>query len=144
MIEPKLINGGLAVDDRGQLMFINEFDFSTANIKRFYVVSNHSKGFVRAWHGHKKEGKYVFVPKGSIILGMIPLLYEDTDVMKKHVLSEKKPQILYIPPGFYHGYMTLTDDTQVIFYSTATIEESKDDDYRLEANHWDIKTIEER
>ena len=45
---PRLIEGGLAVDDRGSVAFVNDFDLAVA--RRFYVVSNHSAGFVRAWH----------------------------------------------------------------------------------------------
>ena len=65
MEEPKIISGGLAVDDRGVVSFINDFNFS--NVKRFYQVENHRQGFIRAWHGHKKEGKYVYVCQGSAL-----------------------------------------------------------------------------
>ena len=57
-----LLNGGLAVDDRGQVSFVNDFHFE--NVKRFYMVSNHKQGFIRAWHGHKNESKYVSVVSG--------------------------------------------------------------------------------
>ena len=57
MDAPWLIEGGLAVDDRGIVSFVNDFDF--AGVKRFYMVSNHKAGFVRAWHAHKHEAKYV-------------------------------------------------------------------------------------
>jgi dTDP-4-dehydrorhamnose 3,5-epimerase len=40
--------------------------------------------------------------------------------------------------------MSLTDDTRLIFFSTSTLEESKGDDVRYDARHWDIWTIEER
>ena len=67
----ELINGGVAVDDRGQLSFVNDFDFT--DVKRFYMVENHEQGFIRAWHGHKKEGKYVYVPSGAILIGTVNL-----------------------------------------------------------------------
>ena len=51
--------GGLFSDDRGHLRFVNDFNFE--GVKRFYQVENHSKNFIRAWHGHEKEGKYVYV-----------------------------------------------------------------------------------
>ena len=51
----EFVAGGLAVDDRGSLKFIN--DFALAGYKRFYVVENHKQGFIRAWHGHKHEAK---------------------------------------------------------------------------------------
>ena len=44
--EPEIIKGGVAVDDRGCVRFVNDFDFK--DVKRFYQISNHEKGFIRA------------------------------------------------------------------------------------------------
>lgn len=126
-----LLKGDVAVDDRGKVTFVNDFKFE--GVKRFYMVQNHSKGFVRAWHGHKREGKYVFVTRGSIILGIVSM--EEGGVIR-HILSADKPQVLYIPPNNYNGFKTLTDDAQVIFYSTLTMEEAKGDDFRKPADTW--------
>ena len=67
MSEPRIINGSRFIDDRGQLNFANDFDF--AGVKRYYSVTNHRKGFVRAWHGHKLESKYITMARGSAIVG---------------------------------------------------------------------------
>ena len=134
-----IYQGRVAVDDRGKLTFVNDFDFQ--GVKRFYVVENHQRGFVRAWHGHKKEGKYVFVPRGAAIVGVVSM---DSQEVQRLVLSADKPQVLYIPPGHYNGFKTLTDDTQVIFFSTSTLKESEGDDYREDANKWDIWEVNER
>ena len=56
--EIEKVEGGLFADDRGFLRFVNNFDFS--QVKRFYQVENHSAGFIRAWHGHKKEKKFIY------------------------------------------------------------------------------------
>src|ERR1700736_3786364 len=50
---PELLRGALAVDDRGEVAFVNEFTFD--GVKRFYTVASHFPGFVRAWHGHLHE-----------------------------------------------------------------------------------------
>lgn len=123
-----MLNGDIAIDDRGKVSFVNDFDFK--DVKRFYVVENHQKGFVRAWHGHKKEGKYVYVSKGAAIIAVVSMKEKS---QQRYVLSAEKPQILFIPPENYNGFKTLTDDTQVFFFSTSTLEESKDDDFRLPA-----------
>ena len=139
MEEPLIIDGGLAVDDRGSLRFFNTFSFE--GIKRFYVVSNHKSEFIRAWHGHKNEGKYIFVAVGSAVVAAVKL--DDWEKPSKdlpiyrHVLSAEKPAILYIPPGYANGSMTLTDDAKILFFSTSTLEESKNDDFRFDANYWD-------
>lgn len=137
----KIIDGGLAVDDRGTVTFVNDFDFK--DVKRFYMVENHKEGFVRAWHGHKKEGKYVFVVSGAAIVACVPL--EGKWELTRVVLSADKPQVMFIPPGYYNGFKTLTDDTKVIFYSTSTLLESADDDIRERADRWDnVWKVEER
>jgi len=127
------INGNSFVDDRGTLRFVNDFDFS--KVKRFYQVENHSRGFIRAWHGHKKEAKYVYLVKGSALVGVVDLATEE---VQKIVLSSQNPSILYIPPNHANGFKTLEDDTILMFFSTSTIEESQGDDYRFDWNKWDI------
>src|SRR5439155_12324049 len=70
--EPRLMVGGSLTDDRGTVAFVNDFDPSTC--RRCYVVTNHSAGFVRAWHGHRKEGKYVSVLRGAAIVAAVRVL----------------------------------------------------------------------
>lgn len=143
---PRLINGGSAVDDRGTLIFANDFDF--AGVKRFYVVTNHRNGFVRAWHAHKHEAKYVTVLQGSALVGAVQI--EDWANPSKNaqvhrvVLSVSKPQIYFIPAGYANGFMSLTEDTILQFFSTSSLEESKGDDIRYDARHWDIWSVIER
>lgn len=129
----KTYNGGLAVDDRGLLRFVNDFDFQ--NVKRFYQVENHRQGFIRAWHGHKAEIKYVYVTSGSILLGLVNM---DTEEVTRHILSARKPQVLYIPAGYYNGFKNLEENTSVIFFSTATMDEAKNDDIRMPYDRWHI------
>lgn len=129
-----IIEGGLSVDDRGTVSFVNDFHFT--GVKRFYLVSNHSKGFVRAWHGHRKEAKYVFVVKGSVLFKVRNM---ESGVIEQVVLSDKKPQILLIPPYNYNGFKTLTEDAQIMFFSTSTLEESLGDDFRLKVKPADFR-----
>jgi dTDP-4-dehydrorhamnose 3,5-epimerase len=132
-METKIINGGLSVDDRGSVTFVNDFDFS--DVKRFYVVENHRAGFIRAWHGHKKEGKYVFVVKGTALVGAVDM---SSDAPGKYILSDRNPKILYIPPGHANGFKTLEEDTRIIFYSTSTLQDSLGDDIRFPFDKWNI------
>lgn len=97
-----MIHGGISVDDRGSVRFVNDFDF--AKIKRFYQVENHQSGFIRAWHGHLIEKKYVYVAKGSALIGAVNL---DSDEVSKFILTDKKPSILHIPNRYANGFKTL-------------------------------------
>ena len=148
MPEPRVIEAGLAVDDRGSLTFANAFDF--AGVKRFYKVTNHGTDVIRAWHGHRKEGKYVYVARGAIILGAVKI--DDTKspskqaAVERWVLSDQKPSLVYIPPGYANGFRSLIPDTHILFFSTSSLEESKGDDYRFPADYWgeDVWHVENR
>lgn len=144
--ELRLIKGGLGIDDRGAVSFVNEFDF--AGVKRFYMVENHKQGFIRAWHGHKKEAKYVSVVSGSAIVAAVKVdNWENPSKnlpVERYVLSARNPQILFIPAGYANGFMSLTEDAKLIFYSTSTLEESKGDDIRFESRLWDAWSVVER
>lgn len=143
---PHLIEGGLSVDDRGLVEFVNDFHFE--RVKRFYFVSNHQAGFVRAWHAHKREAKYVSVVEGAAIVAAVAIDNWDHPSkdaeMHRYVLSDHKPAVLYIPEGYANGFMTLRADTKLIFFSTATIDESRGDDVRYDARYWDPWQVIER
>lgn len=137
---PRLIEGGIATDERGSVSFVNQFSFS--QVKRFYIVENHKLGMVRAWHGHKYESKYVYVISGSALVGAVSIDNWKNPSKKAKVhqflLSSKKPAILYIPKGYVNGFKSLTDDAKLIFFSTRTLDQSKKDDIRFDAKYWDI------
>lgn len=141
MSEIKIIEGGMGIDDRGTVSFVNAFGFS--DVKRFYMVSNFNLETIRAFHGHEKEGKYVFVSKGSIILCAVKMddkiKPNKNNPVSRFILSARKPMIVFLPPGFANGFRSLESDTQVIFFSTSTLEESKGDDYRFPADYWGEK-----
>jgi dTDP-4-dehydrorhamnose 3,5-epimerase-like enzyme len=145
---PQIFKGDISVDDRGALRFVNEFDFS--KVQRFYQVENFSKDVIRAFHGHLKEGKYVYVPTGSILLCWVPLTdkkHPSRDVeVQRLVLSDRKPQVVFIPPGNANGFRVLEENSQVLFFSTSTLEESKGDDYRFAYDYWgeEIWKVENR
>lgn len=136
----KNLPGGISIDDRGHVRYVNDFTFT--GVKRFYQVSSHKQGFVRAWHGHLKENKFVYVVKGSIKLALVPLLESGPKevgiatgaIPSIYYLSASKPSVLHIPGGYANGFQTLEPDTIVMFFSTSSIEESIRDDFRFSAN----------
>lgn len=144
--KPYVFDGGLAVDDRGKTAFVNEFNFE--GVKRFYMVSNHKAGFVRAWHAHRREAKYVMAVSGAAIVGAVKI--DDWEnpsrelPVQRYVVSSKKPQVFYVPPGYANGFMSLTSDLKLMFFSTSTLQESANDDIRYDARYWDIWNVIER
>jgi dTDP-4-dehydrorhamnose 3,5-epimerase-like enzyme len=144
MEEPRLIGGQQYFDDRGCVVAGN--DFNPSEYKRAYVVRNNKLGFVRAWHAHKNEAKLAHVVQGCALICAV--LIDDWDHPGKEQPAFRcvvpAGQMLHIPAGYANGFMNLTEDTIVQFFSTATLEESKADDYRYPARYWDLWQIEER
>ena len=146
MATPHLFEGGLGIDDRGEVGFVNDFTFD--GIKRFYSVTNHRAGFIRAWHAHKREAKYITVAQGAALVGTVKI--DDWDKPSKdskvwrYVLSDRKPSVLYIPVGYANGFMSLTEETKLIFFSTSSLEETQGDDIRYDAYYWNPWQIVER
>lgn len=131
MNEIKEVNGNSFYDDRGVVKFVNDFDLS--QFKRFYTVENHSRGFIRAWHGHKKETKAITCLCGAALIGIVNM---ETGEVTKYTLSANSPKVIIVPPGHANGAKTLTDDCVLMYFSDKTVEESKGDDYRLPWNNW--------
>lgn len=142
----KFISGGTALDDRGKLNFINDLSFE--GFKRFYLVQNHRQGFIRAWHGHKLEGKAVVAIKGSALVCVVKVDNWDSPSRElpvfRQVLSSEKFGALWIPPGYANGFMSLSKDCILMFLSTSSLEESAGDDIRFPSRHWNPWDIEER
>ncbi len=139
---PHLIEGGLSVDERGTVTFVNDFQFE--GVKRFYTVANHERGFVRGWHGHRYEAKYVTVLRGAALIGVVELENWETPareaVVQRFVLSATQPSILYIPPGYANSSRTLTDEALLMYFSTATLAESQADHLRYDPDYWPIES----
>ncbi len=137
---PKLFNVNCSFDDRGEITHCNDFNFQKFKIKRFYKVENNQANFIRAWHGHKKENKFILILKGSVKISLVKV-----DNWKKpnknlkissYVLNDKSPQILFIPGGYAHGTQTLKLNSSFIVFSNFTIKETIKDDYRYNFNYW--------
>ncbi|MCK4359513.1 MAG: dTDP-4-dehydrorhamnose 3,5-epimerase family protein [Candidatus Cloacimonetes bacterium] len=146
MKEPKLIKGDITIDDRGEVSFVNDFDFD--QVKRFYMIKNHKQNFIRAWHGHKNESKYFTVVKGTVLICGVEVndWQKPSKDLKIHrfILSEKKPSVLYLPKGYANGFMLLTEDAKLMVFSTSKLEDSLNDDIRFDSHYWNPWEIKER
>jgi dTDP-4-dehydrorhamnose 3,5-epimerase len=101
-----------------------------ANISQCSLAHNQGIATLRGLHYQKTphaETKVVFCLRGEIYDVVVDLRPSSKTFCKwmAFELSEDKPQLLYIPEGFAHGYQTLTPDTQVYYQmSTAYAPES--------------------
>jgi len=144
--EPVIIEGALNIDDRGILAFSNDIDLS--GVRRFYVMSNHLVGQVRAWHAHRMERKLMWPLSGAMLVGLVQI--DDwtnpskTAPVSRIVLAAEQPRMLIVPPSFANGTMSLTPRSTMLVLSTFVLAESLDDDFRFDSRYWNPWEIQER
>lgn len=135
-------------DDRGTFVpFLNTADFFSEfpelTLKRMYYVFNYGKGVVRGFHFHQKEWKYFIIANGSA--KFVAINPKDEKEQFVFVSSSRKPNLIVIPPGFANGWVSLEDNTILICGSTATFEESIEDDQRFDPYKWgDVWSVKGR
>ncbi len=144
MLKPFLVPMDRYVDDRGSVYcavdHMSKVGPPRLQVKRTYVIHNWEKGRIRAWHGHKEGWTGLHVIQGAAKIVAIPIASEGEQMCsrKKVVLSDKNPGILWVPPGWYNGHMSLEDNTKILVYSTHTFEEVKNDDVRQQLTDADV------
>ena len=128
-----LITPRVFPDDRGFFLeFYKKSDFHAAGITDEFVQDNHSKSTKNVLRGmHYQlppyaQAKLVRVLQGKIYDVIIDLR-EDSPTFGQwdgHELSDENRRMLYVPTGFAHGFLVLSDTTEVEYKVSA--EYSKD------------------
>jgi dTDP-4-dehydrorhamnose 3,5-epimerase-like enzyme len=113
------------VDDRGFLAQLYG-DYQFPEVKRIYLVGNHSKNVIRGFHRHNEEWKAYFVARGTV---KFVLINERKEAVSR-TLSDRKPSVLVVPPKCSHGWISLTEETLIVGLSNKTLDESLKDDFR--------------
>jgi dTDP-4-dehydrorhamnose 3,5-epimerase len=113
IIEPKVFG-----DNRGYFMEIyNKKQFEEAGLNMTFVQDNESKstkGVLRGLHFQKKhtQGKLVRATKGKVFDVAVDLRYGSPTYGQWEgvILSEENKRQFYIPEGFAHGFLVLSDE----------------------------------
>ncbi|HNU30578.1 MAG TPA: hypothetical protein PKN00_15385 [Sedimentisphaerales bacterium] len=136
----RLIEGGLHVDVRGAVLFVNGFDF--AGVNRFYLVWSHQVRTPRGWVGHQREHKWFVAAQGTILLATVQPDRWDYPAnnlpVERFVLCSMKPAVLSVPPGYATASMMLSADALLIVFSSGKIEDAHADDYRFPVETWSV------
>jgi dTDP-4-dehydrorhamnose 3,5-epimerase-like enzyme len=138
--EPRLIAGGLHVDARGSLSFVNDFDFR--GVSRFYTIRAHEPGTPRGWIGHQRESRWFTAVQGTLLIAVVrPDRWEKPSgdlPVQRFVLSSRQPAVLEVPPGHATGMLALTADAICMAFASGRIEEARQDDWRFPVQTWRI------
>jgi dTDP-4-dehydrorhamnose 3,5-epimerase-like enzyme len=133
-------------DDRGYLYEIAHA-YDLPKFGQVYAVGNSARDAIRAFHKHdilwdlfcvvKGSAKFVFVDdrKGSATKGYMQIM----------VTSDRSLKLIIVPPGVYHGWMSLEDDTLMISTASELYNREKPDEYRIDSfTYGDVWTIKGR
>jgi len=121
IIEPTLHG-----DHRGYFMeTYNQQDMTAEGLDMVFVQDNQSmsrKGVLRGLHFQKQfpQGKLVRVIRGSVFDVAIDLRRNSATFGKWYgveLTAENKKQF-YLPPGFAHGFMVLSDEAEFCYKTT--------------------------
>ncbi|HEX5477664.1 MAG TPA: dTDP-4-dehydrorhamnose 3,5-epimerase [Burkholderiales bacterium] len=121
LLEPKVFG-----DERGFLLeSYNRRVFQQAGIDAEFVQDNHSrsvKGVLRGLHYQirQAQGKLVRATRGEIFDVAVDLRKSSSSLGRwvGFTLSAASRQMLWIPPGFAHGFLVLSDEAEVQYKAT--------------------------
>ncbi|MFC2027585.1 dTDP-4-dehydrorhamnose 3,5-epimerase [Chloroflexota bacterium] len=122
LIEPQVF-----IDGRG--FFLETYrmaDFTKAGIERLFVQDNHSrsvKGTLRGLHYQKppfEQGKLVRALRGKVFDVVVDIRKSSPTFGKSLgvTLSDKNKKMIYIPEGFAHGFLVLSDTADLLYKTT--------------------------
>lgn len=117
-VYPKLFG-----DERGYLFEnYNQNDFFSAGLKMNFVQENQSlskKGTLRGLHFQKNhsQGKLVRVLQGQVFDVVVDLRSSSKTFGKYFgiILDSEKRNMLYVPKGFAHGFLTLSEQSVCLY-----------------------------
>lgn len=122
LVEPKVFG-----DDRG--FFLESWNargFAAAGLDLTFVQDNHSrsaKGVLRGLHYQIEDpqGKLVRVTQGRVYDVAVDIRRSSPHFGRwvGYELSDSNHRMLYVPPGFAHGFLVLSDTADFVYKCTS-------------------------
>jgi dTDP-4-dehydrorhamnose 3,5-epimerase len=111
----------------------NQQTFATAGLDLDFVQDNHSRssrGVLRGLHYqlHNPQGKLVRVTRGAVFDVAVDIRRSSPHFGQwtGHELSEENHNMLWIPPGFAHGFQVLSDTADFLYKCTSLYDPPSD------------------
>jgi dTDP-4-dehydrorhamnose 3,5-epimerase len=109
-----------------------------------YLVGDPVRGAIRAFHKHNDLWDWFSISHGSAKF----VLKDDREESSTYgemmtvIASARKPRLIVVPPGVYHGWMSLEDDTQMISIASHTYNREEPDEVRISPDSFgDVWTV---
>lgn len=131
VIDPKVFG-----DERGYFFeSYNHKAFDAAGLPADFLQDNESKsvkGVLRGLHFQRppyEQGKLVRVARGAAMDVSVDIRKSSSTYGKWEAfnLSEQNKRMLWIPPGFAHGFLSLEDDTIFLYKCTNVYNRESED-----------------
>jgi dTDP-4-dehydrorhamnose 3,5-epimerase len=132
------------IDDRGYLYeVIHATDDYLPRFGQTYVVGSPARGTIRGFHRHNDLWDYFCVVRGAGKFVVAKAADDEVkaaadagraakpETIETFVLSERKPSLLVVPPGHWHGWMSLEDETVVVSTGSEVYNRASPDELRV-------------
>ena len=124
-----IIRGGISLDNRGQIRYVNEFDMSS--IKRFYIIQNSDTELIRGWRAHRIEDRWFYVISGSFEINIVQIDNWDQPSVDlsilKYNISAEELQLIHLPAGYGTAIRALDKNSELLVFANYGLEHASSD-----------------
>lgn len=142
----KVVELKVHADDRGYLMeILRSVDEHFTKFGQVYLVGDVARGTIRAFHKHNVLWDYFFISHGTAKFAFRDDRPQSTTYgqMETVVIGEHNPSLIVVPPGVFHGWMSLEDDTQMVSIASEVYNRERPDEVRVPPDSfgytWEVK-----
>ncbi len=121
-------------DDRGYLFeIVHGSDPFVSQFGQVYVVGDRIEKIVRAFHKHDELHDWFCIVKGAAKFVLVDDRPDSPTHEKFDILvgSDRSPSLIVVPPGIYHGWMSLQPDTIMVSTASHEYNREKPDEARI-------------
>jgi dTDP-4-dehydrorhamnose 3,5-epimerase len=127
-------------DDRGYLWeVVHHSDAFVSRFGQVYMVGDRVAQVVRAYHKHAELHDWFCIVHGAAKFVLVDDRATSSSYRKTDVLigSGRTPSLIVVPPGIYHGWMSLEPDTLMCSVASHEYRRSNPDEVRVPPDHFD-------
>jgi len=149
----KIIDLEVNEDDRGSLTVLarsvqdNRPNGVISEYGETYIVHDPVRHTIRAFHKHFHLWDFFCIVHGSAKFCLKDDRPESATYgeLMTIVVSGRKPRLLVVPPGVFHGWMSLEDDTMLVSIANTIYNREKPDEVRIPPDSFgDVWTVKGR
>jgi dTDP-4-dehydrorhamnose 3,5-epimerase-like enzyme len=138
-MKPNLISGNYHSDQRGRLLYNNDFDASV--VKRIYIIENSDVEYVRGWQGHQIEQRWFSVVSGKFKIQLIGIdNWENPSTnleINSFIIEDKELNILHVPKGYISSIQALETESKLLVMTDYLLGEVKDE-FRYDIDYFKV------